>query len=251
MATSRSALVYADFLLPHLTTGTYLVDVGCGDGELSLDLAREVRQITGVDSDEDDIQAANRSAGLLGTENADFSVGDAYALDVPDSRADAVLAHSVLEALDRPAEALAEMKRVLKPGGVVAAASVEYDGLILAGPHQPLVRRFYHIREQLWQHDGADPYLGRELRRLLLEAGYVDVVASTKSISYGTTEAVREFGCGRAEDCEDDWYVSSALRHGLATRDELTAMRQVWLEWSESSASYAAFSWCRALGWKP
>ncbi|MEP6665268.1 MAG: class I SAM-dependent methyltransferase, partial [Nocardioidaceae bacterium] len=185
MATSRSALVYADFLLPHLTTGTYLVDVGCGDGELSLDLAREVRQITGVDSDEDDIQAANRSAGLLGTENADFSVGDAYALDVPDSRADAVLAHSVLEALDRPAEALAEMKRVLKPGGVVAAASVEYDGLILAGPYQPLVRRFYHIREQLWQYDGADPYLGRELRRLLLEAGYVDVVASTKSISYG------------------------------------------------------------------
>lgn len=251
MAMSRSAQVYADFLLPHLTPDTHLVDVGCGSGELTLELAPSVRQITGIDVDEGEVDEARRKAGLLGIVNADFRLGDAYALDLPGDQADAVFGHSVLEALDRPAEALTEMKRVLRPGGVVAVASVEYGSLILAGPDAALVRRFYEIREQLWKIEGADPFLGRGLRGLLLGAGFVDVAASTTYISYGTTEAVRDFGRGRAEDCEDDWYVASAQRHELATPDDLAAMRQAWLEWSESSASYAAFAWCRALGWKP
>ena len=130
-------------------------------------------------------------------------------------------------------------------------ASVEYTGLILAGPHHDLTSRFYAIRERLWQIEGADPYFGRELRGLLLGAGFANVIATTTYINYGTTEAVNEFGLGRAEDCNDDWYTTSAVQHGLATQEELAAMRRAWLEWSASSTSYAAFAWCRALGWKP
>jgi hypothetical protein len=51
--------------------------------------------------------------------------------------------------------------------------------------------------------------------------------------------------------CHDDWYAASAMRHGLASREELEAMRQAWADWAASSASYAAFAWCKALGWKP
>lgn len=251
MATSRSALVYADFLLPHLTSATHVVDVGCGSGELTLDLAPSVGSVTGIDAEPPAVQRAARRAHALGIENADFVVGDAYALDVGGDEVDAVLAHSVLEALNHPAEALSEMRRILKPGGVLAVASVEYAGLILAGPHEPLTRRFYDIREQLWQSEGADPHRGRQLRRLLIESGYVDVRATTRCIDYGTPEAVEEFGRGRAADCTDEWYVSSSLRQGLATRDDLSAMRRAWLDWSLSPASYASFAWCRALGWKP
>jgi hypothetical protein len=139
---------------------------------------------------------------------------------------------------------------VLRPGGVVAVASVEYDGLILAGPHEDLLRRFYSTREQLWIRDGADPFLGRRLRSLLAETGFVDVEATTKAIPYGTTELVAAFGRGRAEDCRDEWFASSAVDAGLAGAAELEGMRQAWLEWAESPASYASFSWCRALGRK-
>jgi hypothetical protein len=86
---------------------------------------------------------------------------------------------------------------------------------------------------------------------LLLNGGFINVVATTKYICYGTAEAVKEFGLGRAEECGDDWYMTSALQHGLATHDDLAAMRRAWVEWSESPTSYAAFAWCRALGWKP
>jgi hypothetical protein len=142
------------------------------------------------------------------------------------------------------------MRRVLRPGGIVAVASVEYDGLILAGPHENLLRRFYAIREQLWIRDGADPYLGRRLRGLLTEGAFIDVEATTKAISYGTSELVATFGRGRAEDCEDDWYASSAVDAGLATSSEVEAMHDAWLAWAEAPSAYAAFTWCRALGRK-
>jgi ubiquinone/menaquinone biosynthesis C-methylase UbiE len=248
---SRSSAVYADFLEPYLSSGTHLLDAGCGSGELTLDLAGIVGEVTGIDLEVEEIEAARQAATRAGVTNAHFEVADVYRLDFASDHFDAVLAHSVLEALDRPTDAIAEMTRVLRPGGILAAASVEYAGLVLAGPHQDLTNRFYAIRERLWQIQGADPYLGRELRRLLNGAGLVDVTATTTCITYGTAERVEEFGLGRAEDCDDHWYVTSAIRHGLANREELQAMRQAWADWAASSASYAAFAWCKALGWKP
>ena len=248
--TGRAASVYADFLLPHLTDRTRLVDVGCGDGELTVDLAASVHTVVGIDVDEQDVAAARVRAARDGVANATFETGDAYALGLEDEVADAVLGHSVLEALEHPCSALAEMRRVLRPGGVVAVASVEHDGLILSGPDEDLLRRFYAIREQLWLREGADPYLGRRLRGLLSDSGFGDVEATTKAISYGSTELVETFGRGRAEDCADDWYVSSAIDAGLATRADLRAMHDAWLEWAGSPSAYASFSWCRALGWK-
>ena len=246
----RAASVYADFLLPHLTPESRLVDLGCGDGELTLDLAGIVGHVTGVDVDQDELDIARRAADGLGITNATFLLGDVGALDISDDSVDAVLSHSMLEAVERPDAAVVEMARIVKPGGIVAAASVEYGGLVLAGPHAEMARRFYAIREQLWLIDGSDPYLGRRLRGLLVGAGLTDVVASSKYVCYGTTQLVREFGQGRAEDCRDDWYVDSARQHGLATGEEIETMRAAWLEWSEAPTSYAAFCWCRALGSK-
>jgi ubiquinone/menaquinone biosynthesis C-methylase UbiE len=242
--------VYADFLLPHLSEGTDLVDVGCGDGELTVDVAASVRSVVGVDADEQGVAAARARAARDGVGTATFEVADAYALGLADGVADAVLGHSVLEALEHPLRALAEMRRVLRPGGVVGVASVEYGGLILAGPHEDLLRRFYSIREQLWIREGADPYLGRRLRSLLAESGFTDVEATTKAIPYGTAELVDAFGRGRAADCQDEWYVTSAVEADLATPAEIERMHDAWLEWAQSPSSYAAFTWCRALGWK-
>jgi hypothetical protein len=39
-----------------------------------------------------------------------------------------------------------------------------------------------------------------------------------------------------------------AVRHGLATQDELDAMERAWLEWSQAPDGYAAFAWCRVVG---
>jgi SAM-dependent methyltransferase len=249
---TRSAADYAEFLLPHLAADSRVLDVGCGGGSISLGVAQVAGHVIGVDLDEADFVDARAYARQQGIDNLEFRAGSVYALDFPADQFDACLCHSMLEAINRPLDALQEIKRTLKPGGVLGVACVEYGGLILAGPHEALLRRFYTIRERLWQLDTtSDPYRGRALRGLLHRAGFEHVVATTKYFCHGTEAAVKSFGIGRAADCRDEWYAGAAQQYGLATGGDLDAMGQAWMEWSESAAAYAAFAWCRALGWKP
>ena len=247
----RGADTYADFLLPHLDAGTHLLDVGCGDGALSVGLAARCAQVTAVDLDPAEFAAAREHVATSGPANVTFVEGDATALDFPDASFDAVLGHSVLESGADAARVLAEARRVLQPDGWIGVASVEYGGLVLAGPDADLLRRSNAVREGLWQHFGANPFLGRELRRLLGEAGFADVEATTKAFGYGTPALVRAFADGRGSECADQEYVAEAVDAGLATADELAAMADAWATWGDSPAAYAAFTWCRAVGRRP
>jgi ubiquinone/menaquinone biosynthesis C-methylase UbiE len=249
---ARSAADYADFLLPHLRADFGILDAGCGMGTITLGLAESARSVVGVDTSDEEFADARRYVAERDIENVEYRVGDIYTLDFPDDHFDACLCHSVLEALERPLDALAEIKRILKPGAVLGAASVEYGGLVLAGPHHELLRRFYAIRERVWLlESAADPYVGRQLRALLGRAGLERVEATSRYFSYGTADAVKAFGLARADDCRGSWYARFAEKHGLASPQDLEAMSRAWIEWSDSPEAYAAFAWCRALGWKP
>lgn len=154
--------MYADFLLPRLVDGFRVLDVGCGAGTITLGLASEIGtgDVLGVDV-RDDFGAAREYAIDHGIGNVEFRVGDVYDLELPSDHFDACFCHSMLETLERPLDGLREIRRVLRLGGVLAVACVEYGGLILAGPDVALLRRFYAVRERLWQlHWHADPYRG-------------------------------------------------------------------------------------------
>ena len=56
---------------------------------------------------------------------------------------------------------------------------------------------------------------------------------------------------GRADESADDDWVAAAVEAGLATDGEMAAMARAWTVWGESPASYAAFTWCRAVARKP
>jgi ubiquinone/menaquinone biosynthesis C-methylase UbiE len=225
-----------------------LLDVGCGDGALAAGLSSTCARVTAVDVAADDFR---QGAATLGLAYLAFVQADAMQLPFPVGTFDVVLAHSVLESGLDPARILAEASRVLRLGGWLGAASVDYGGLLLAGPHVELLRRSNDIREQSWLRSDAKPFLGRELRRLLTEAGFVDVEATTKAFSYGTPGRVREFAAGRASECSDARYVAEAIEAGLATEKEMDQMAAAWTRWAESDAAYAAFTWCRAVARRP
>jgi ubiquinone/menaquinone biosynthesis C-methylase UbiE len=240
----RNAADYAEFLLPHLDEDSRVLDVGCGTGNITLGLAERVGHVVGVDPSDGEFTDARRYAADNHIENVEFRVGSVYALEFPSDHFDACLCHSMLETLEQPLDGLIEIKRSLKPGAVLGVACVDYGGLILAGPNDE--------RERAWQlEDAADPYRGRQLRGLLIRAGFDDVVATSKYFCYGTGEAVKSFGVAQAEDCSDGSYGRSARERRLASVSDLDAMRRAWLEWSMSPDAYLAFAWCRALGWKP
>ena len=140
----------ADFLLPHLVDGFHVLDVGCGTGTITLGLATVIPagQVFGVDA-EDDFRSATEFASDHGIGNVEFSVGDVYDLQFPPNHFDACLCHSMLETLDRPLDGLLEVKRVLKPRGILGVACVEYGGLILAGRRRATATVLRHPRAAL------------------------------------------------------------------------------------------------------
>ena len=103
-------------LAPSLTTGTSVLDLGCGPGTITADIGRRVApgRVLGIDASASVIEEARRDAGR--GPNVEFSVGDLYALDTDDDTFDVVHAHQVLQHLPDPVRALREMKRVCNRG---------------------------------------------------------------------------------------------------------------------------------------
>jgi len=249
---TRSAAEYAAFFTPYLRDGMSLLDCGCGDGPITLGLADQFdfERLVGLDFAED-FREARDYARAHGLSKLHFLHGDANALPFPEATFDAVYAHSMVETLDTPVEALREMRRVLVEGGPIGVASVEYGGVLIAGPSEDLLRRFYALREQQWALRGqAEPRRGVRLRGLLHEAGFRDVVASARYISYGTPEALRQFGEDRAVQCEAGDYAEDVVEFGLATEAELRDMAEAWHAWGESPNAFFAFPWCMAVGYR-
>ena len=98
--------------------GRAILDAGCGDGMLALELARLGADVAGVDADGEMIAAAQEAARAAGVK-ARFDVGRIEALPFSDASFDAVVAVTVLCLVADPARALAELARVLKPGEIL------------------------------------------------------------------------------------------------------------------------------------
>lgn len=108
------------FRLGALQPGEHVVDVGCGAGLDSLIAARMVGaegSVIGVDMTPAMLAKARASATEMGYSQVSFREGFAEALPAPDGWADVVISNGVLNLMPNKAAALAEMARVLKPGG--------------------------------------------------------------------------------------------------------------------------------------
>ena len=115
--------------------GCSVLDVGCGLGEVCADLVERVGpsgRVVGVDVSEAMIARARERCGDLPVE---FGIGDAEALVFDDATFDAVRAERVVQHLDDPATAIAEMARVARPGGKVFVLDPVHDASVVATEH--------------------------------------------------------------------------------------------------------------------
>src|SRR2546430_6905197 len=126
----RTAGNSAAYLLPHLRPGLSLLDVGCGPGTITVDLAARVApgRVTAMEVSADALRLAREHVEASGPGGVDFVVADVHALDLPDGGFDVVHAHQVLQHLADPVRALTEMRRVCRPGGLVATRDSDYAG---------------------------------------------------------------------------------------------------------------------------
>jgi len=152
----RTAENSAAYLLPHLRPGQDLLDVGCGPGTITADLAELVApgRVVALDQAEGVLTQAAAVATERGLTTVDFAVGDVFALDFPDDSFDVVHAHQVLQHVGDPVAALREMRRVCRPGGYVAARDGDY-GAFTWYPADPALDEWLALYRALARRNGG------------------------------------------------------------------------------------------------
>jgi ubiquinone/menaquinone biosynthesis C-methylase UbiE len=120
-----------------------VLDVGCGPGTITADLAARVPggQVTGIDAAAGVLAEARQEAARRGQANVRFETGDVYRLAFDDGTFDVVHAHQVLQHLSDPVAALAEMRRVCRLTVSSPPAKCRLVNWSVAGPRLPCSRR--------------------------------------------------------------------------------------------------------------
>ncbi|BCJ74359.1 hypothetical protein CS0771_39030 [Catellatospora sp. IY07-71] len=229
----RTAANSAAYLLPHLRPGQTLLDVGCGPGTITAELADAVApgRLTALELTEDALDLARAEIAARGTANVEFRTGDVHALDVPDGSFDVVHAHQVLQHLADPAAALREMRRVCRPDGVVAARDADYAAFTWY-PLIPALDEWLALYRTVARHNGGEPDAGRRLHAWARAAGCTDVTATASVWCYAAPEERAWWGGMWADRVVQSALARQAVALGLATADDLRRMADGWREWA-------------------
>ncbi|KAL3958378.1 hypothetical protein ACCO45_006540 [Purpureocillium lilacinum] len=166
----RTAANSAGYLIPHLRPETTILDVGCGPGSITVDLARLVPQghVTGIEYVPDPLDGARALAVSRGVTNVTFAVADVHSLPFDDDSFDVVHAHQVLQHIADPVKALREMRRVAKPGGLVAcreSASMTWH------PPSRKLDAWYRVTTEMAAAKGGNPHPGSRIHVWAEQAG--------------------------------------------------------------------------------
>ena len=248
----RNAEASAGYLLPYLESGYRLLDFGCGPGTITVGLADAVRPgaVHGVDMEETQIELARNAAEGGGHDNISFHVGDVYELPFEDNYFDAAHCHAVLMHVADTQRALQEVKRVLKPGGIMGSRELFVSGSFNE-PWGETLREAWGTFARLLTANGAHPEMGKELKSQLLRAGFGDIRVGGSYDFFGSTADVaflHEFIC--------DWFfmprvVEAATQYGLATSEQFERWRFEMDQWKDAPGAVGGLAFGEVIGIKP
>ena len=185
----------ADELLPDsaalldrvgLRPGQSAIDLGCGPrGVLDL-LAERVSpggRVVGMDADPACVAMASEFAAERGLGAVDVLAGDARHTGLPSSTFDVAHTRTLLVTIPEPADVVAEMVRLVKPGGRVASMEFDMEFSLCHPPH-PAFTRICEIFTVAFSRNGADPQLGRKVPQMFRDAGLTDVEVEARAPLY-------------------------------------------------------------------
>ena len=232
--TWRTADNSAAHLLPHLSAGDSLLDIGAGPGTITADFAARLApgQVVGIDASAEVVAKATSDHAPLGQNNLRFEVGDAYELSFADDSFDVVHAHQVLQHVSDPVAVLREMGRVAKPDGIVTARDVDYEGVIWA-PHHEGLSDWLTLYLQVHRGISGEPAAGRHLKSWARSAGFTDVACSASLWLFESDEERAWWGGMWAERAVASAFADNARRLGLADTGRLERIAQAWRDWTD------------------
>src|SRR2546421_743064 len=200
-----------------------LLDVGCGPGTITIDLAERVRpgETIGIDADAGVVAQAAEAAGAAGSD-VRFEVGDVFHLDAADGAFDVVHAHQVLQHLGDPVAALREMRRVLAPDGILAVRDSDYAAFAWA-PADARLHRWLELYHLVTARNGAEADAGRYLLGWVQAAGFPHATASSSTWTFADPDSRAWWGGVWADRVENSAFAEQAVAYGLADAAGLEA----------------------------
>jgi SAM-dependent methyltransferase len=225
--------------------GWSAIDLGCGPSGIIGVLADRVGsagQVTGLEINPANVTLAREFAAERGLGNVQIMVGDARRTGLPACSFDLVHARTLLINIPDPAEVVAEMVRLARPGGWVAV--LEPDGALrVCYPPHPAWDRLVEMFLSTKRAAGAESYIGRRLPELFRQAGLVDIGVEAKADIYpaghsrrtvlldlvrSMRPAVLEHGIADERELAE---VDQAARQHLANPDTLVMPHLLFLAW--------------------
>lgn len=231
----------AAYLIPHLRSGHQVLDIGCGPGTITIDLARMVApgSVVGIDNEPAPLGPARADAQRHGISNVSFDVGEIYALSYPDGTFDVVHAHQILQHLAKPVAALREMRRVCKPGGLVAARDADFAAMTWYPPDARL-DRWLDMYQRVARSNRAEPDAGRRLLCWARAAGFSGITCSATAWCFATPEERTWWGGLWAERITSSALAGQALDRQFATHEDLKDMADAWRHWAVQDDGWLA-----------
>ncbi|KAL8783412.1 MAG: hypothetical protein Q9195_009401 [Heterodermia aff. obscurata] len=230
----RSAANSAAYLLPSLRSDMSILDIGCGPGTITMDLAELVPdgEVIGLDPEPTVIDKARAYVAARGLKNIRFEVGSVHNLSYSENTFDVVHGHQILQHLGEPVQALREMRRVLKPAGIVACRETDFS-VNSWYPESVGIEHFQDVYMRVARSNGGDPTAGRKLHAWAREAGFErgDIINSASTWCFTSSEEKEYWGGMWADRLLHSALVQQAIDGGHATQDDLMEMSQAWRDW--------------------
>jgi ubiquinone/menaquinone biosynthesis C-methylase UbiE len=152
-----------------------VLEVGCGPGFITERLLRLVPDgsVTGIDNDPYMVELADRR--LSGRENLEVRQASVTATGFPDATFDAATARLVFQHLPDPVSAVAELRRILRPGGRLFITDIDSDWGLLLDPEPPHRDEIEAAFVEMRAKRGSNLTIGRRLPRMLANAGFTEL----------------------------------------------------------------------------
>ncbi|KAF7587819.1 hypothetical protein BBP40_006671 [Aspergillus hancockii] len=247
----RTASNSTAYLLPYITATSKILDIGCGPGSISIDFARRAPQghVTGIEYMPDPLEQARELATSQGIMNIEFRVGDIHSLEFPDNTFDIVHVHQVLQHIANPVKALQEMRRVTKPGGIVAARE---SAAMTWYPENEGIVTWLNLTTRMGKVKGGNPHPGRFIHVWAEEAGFErsKIRKSTGSWCFSSPEERQYWGGSMGERARSSGFAKTAVEEGFAVKEDLERISDGWKEFVEAEHGWFGLLHGEVLCWK-
>lgn len=242
----RTAANSAAFLIPHIQPTSRILDLGCGPGTITADLAALASQgsVIGIDAAESILEQARSVAQTRDLHNVTYQIGDANDLPFESDTFDVVFCHQLIQHVQDPIGVLKEMKRVCKPGGIVAAREADYSSFVWY-PRAPELDRWGELYQVVARSNGGEPNAGRFMPKWTREAGWKreDVAVTWSSWCFTGDDATAWASSWEERALHSD-FAKTVIRKGFGTQEDLEAISKAWKRWRIGNAEEGGYEGC-------